>query len=259
MTAAAFPLTDEDRAPWLDRIGHLLADVAAHPDGAIVACSALRRVYRDHLRAIAGACLRFLFLKGDKAMMRARVAGRKGHYMPASLIDSQFATLETPEGEGDVVTLAADADLSQGMADAVIDAPVAWAWRSVRDSAASVRCRSSRRRRGRRTGLRFHRNRLWRPDPRSGYDVREAYFPERAMIGDGRETEQPFLYDAFISYRHVERDRLWAQWLIEALERYRVPKTLQQQGPGRRGCARYSATRTRSPLPPISTTRSRKR
>lgn len=50
------------------------------------------------------------------------------------------------------------------------------------------------------------------------------------MIGDGRETEQPFLYDAFISYRHVERDRLWAQWLIEALERYRVPKTLQQQG-----------------------------
>ena len=110
---AGIPLTDEDRAPWLDRIGHALADVADHPDGAVVACSALRRVYRDHLRAIVGASLRFLFLKGDKALMRSRVAGRKGHYMPASLIDSQFATLESPEGEADVVTLAADVDLSR--------------------------------------------------------------------------------------------------------------------------------------------------
>jgi gluconokinase len=116
---AGVPLTDEDRAPWLDRIGHLLVDVAAHPDGAIVACSALRRVYRDHLRAIVGPPLRFLFLKGDKAMMRARVAGRKGHYMPASLIDSQFATLESPEGEADVVTLSADVDLSHGLDEVI--------------------------------------------------------------------------------------------------------------------------------------------
>jgi gluconokinase len=108
---AGVPLTDADRAPWLDRIGALLADQAAHPGGAIVACSALRRVYRDHLRAIVGPPLRFLFLKGDKSMMRARVAARKNHYMPASLIDSQFATLESPEGEADVVTVAADVDL----------------------------------------------------------------------------------------------------------------------------------------------------
>jgi gluconokinase len=117
---AGVPLTDEDRAPWLDRIGHLLADVAAHPDGAIVACSALRRAYRDRLRAIVGPSLRFLFLKGDKALMRARVAGRKDHYMPASLIDSQFAALESPEGEADVVTLSADADLTRILA-ATID------------------------------------------------------------------------------------------------------------------------------------------
>jgi gluconokinase len=109
---AGIPLTDEDRAPWLDRIGALLADVAVHPDGAIVACSALRRAYRDRLRAAVGPSLRFLFLKGDKALMRSRVAERKGHYMPASLIDSQFATLESPEGEGDVVTIPADADFS---------------------------------------------------------------------------------------------------------------------------------------------------
>jgi gluconokinase len=110
---AGIPLNDEDRAPWLERIGHLLADAAAHPDGAIVACSALRRAYRDRLRALVGPPLRFLFLKGDKALMRSRVAERKGHYMPASLVDSQFAALESPEGESDVVTIPADADLSR--------------------------------------------------------------------------------------------------------------------------------------------------
>lgn len=112
---AGIALNDADRAPWLGRIGALLADAAAHPDGAIVACSALRRAYRDRLRAAAGPSLRFLFLKGDKALMRARVAGRKNHYMPASLIDSQFATLESPEGEPDVVTAPADMDLPRDL------------------------------------------------------------------------------------------------------------------------------------------------
>jgi gluconokinase len=110
---AGVPLNDDDRAPWLARIGALLTDSAAHPNGVVVACSALRRAYRDRLRAAAGPSLRFLFLKGDKDMMRARVAARKNHYMPASLIDSQFAALESPEGEGDVVTIPADADLAQ--------------------------------------------------------------------------------------------------------------------------------------------------
>jgi gluconokinase len=109
---AGIALTDGDRAPWLDRIGGFLADAAAHPEGAIVACSALKRAYRDRLRAAVGPALRFVFLKGDKALMRARVAQRKGHFMPASLIDSQFATLEAPEGEGDVVTLDAGEDVA---------------------------------------------------------------------------------------------------------------------------------------------------
>jgi gluconokinase len=116
---AGIPLTDEDRAPWLDRIGQTLANAADYPDGIVIACSALRRVYRDSLRAIVGPSLRFLFLNGDKALMRSRVAERKGHYMPASLIDSQFAALEPPEGEGDVVTLAADADLASDLDETI--------------------------------------------------------------------------------------------------------------------------------------------
>jgi gluconokinase len=113
---AGHALTDEDRWPWLDRIGATLADRAAHPSGLIIACSALRRAYRDRIRGEVGPALRFLFLDGDKALMRARVAGRKGHYMPASLIESQFATLEPPTSdETDVIRLPADADLEAAL------------------------------------------------------------------------------------------------------------------------------------------------
>jgi gluconokinase len=107
------PLNDEDRWPWLDRIGTALGDRLTHPQGLIVACSALRRAYRDRLRARVGATLRFLFLEGDEALMLHRVGDRKGHYMPASLVDSQFATLEDPTGESDVITLHANADLDK--------------------------------------------------------------------------------------------------------------------------------------------------
>jgi gluconokinase len=118
--ASGTPLTDQDRWPWLDRIGAALADPATHPRGLIVACSALRRAYRDRLRQRVGQALRFLFLEGDKALMRSRVARRKGHYMPASLIDSQFAALEDPGGESDVVAIAADADLDRDLSQAIV-------------------------------------------------------------------------------------------------------------------------------------------
>jgi gluconokinase len=114
-------LTDEDRKPWLDRIGAVLADQTAHPPGVIIACSALRRAYRDRLRARVGPSLRFLFLKGEKALMRERVARRLDHYMPASLIDSQFAALESPEAEQDVVTLAADCNFEAMLPDVIRD------------------------------------------------------------------------------------------------------------------------------------------
>ena len=107
---AGHALDDADRWPWLDRIGAALADPAA-PRGRVVASSALKRAYRDRLRAGAGPSLRFVYLDADPDLMRARVANRRGHYMPASLVDSQFAALEPPVGEKDVVTMAADADL----------------------------------------------------------------------------------------------------------------------------------------------------
>jgi gluconokinase len=105
--AAGGALTDEDRWPWLDRVGAALA----RGERTIVACSALRRAYRDRLRAAAGPGLRFVYLNADPETMRARVAGRRGHYMPASLVDSQFASLEPPTGEPDVIATPADADL----------------------------------------------------------------------------------------------------------------------------------------------------
>jgi gluconokinase len=100
-------LTDEDRWPWLDRIGAKLAE----GERTVVACSALRRAYRDRLRAAAGPKLRFVYLEATPEEMRARVASRVGHYMPASLVDSQFAALEPPDGEADVIATSADADL----------------------------------------------------------------------------------------------------------------------------------------------------
>jgi gluconokinase len=117
--ASGVPLTDADRTPWLDRVGGVLADAIAHPKGAVVACSALRRIYRDQLRGAVGPNLRFLYLHGSQELMHERVAERKGHYMPASLVASQFATLEDPSGEPDVVTMEANADLDQAIPDAI--------------------------------------------------------------------------------------------------------------------------------------------
>jgi gluconokinase len=105
------PLTDDDRWPWLDRIAAALREGVSRGVTTIVACSALRRVYRERLRIGAAGGLRFIYLRADRDLMRARVAGRRDHYMPASLVDSQFATLEPPDGEPDVVVMPADAEL----------------------------------------------------------------------------------------------------------------------------------------------------
>ena len=105
-------LTDEDRWPWLDRVGATLA----RGPRVIVACSALRRVYRDRLRAAAGPSLRFVYIDADIETMRERVARRRGHYMPASLVDSQFAALERPTGEPDVITAPPEARLPASIA-----------------------------------------------------------------------------------------------------------------------------------------------
>ncbi len=125
---AGIALTDEDRWPWLDRIASELAARDRFPAGLAIACSALKRSYRDRLRRGAPG-VRFLFLHGSPALIASRLAARKGHFMPSTLLDSQLQTLELPAGdEHDVVWLD-------------IDRPA----RSViREAARLLRARSSR-------------------------------------------------------------------------------------------------------------------
>ncbi|NUB45602.1 gluconokinase [Fertoebacter nigrum] len=85
------PLTDDDRWPWLDRVAQALA---APP--VIIGCSALKRAYRERIRAGAGGPVRFVHLHGSRDLIAGRMAARQGHYMPLSLLDSQFAALEPP-------------------------------------------------------------------------------------------------------------------------------------------------------------------
>jgi len=112
------PLDDTDRGPWLDAIG---AHLAAHEGiGCVVTCSALKRAYRDRLRAAAPG-LRLVFLQGDLALVAARQAARQGHFMPASLIASQFATLEPPAPE-EAATMLDVAATPDALAEAAITA-----------------------------------------------------------------------------------------------------------------------------------------
>ena len=98
--AAGIPLTDTDRWPWLDRLAAEMGAIERAGGHAVLACSALRQAYRDRL-AVAGD-VRFVHLRGDRATIAARVAARPGHYMPATLVDSQFAALELPAEAIDV-------------------------------------------------------------------------------------------------------------------------------------------------------------
>jgi gluconokinase len=89
------PLTDDDRAGWLRALALRIREAKDAGTGLVLTCSALKRSYRDVLRAEA-AELRFVFLRGPRALIADRLAGRRGHYMPPSLLDSQLATLEEP-------------------------------------------------------------------------------------------------------------------------------------------------------------------
>lgn len=102
--SAGIALTDEDRAPWLARIGEVLKAHAA-TGGAVVSCSALKKAYRDRLRNSAGVRLVFVYMEGSRALLESRMTTRPGHFMPASLLDSQLSVLEPPVGENDVLTV----------------------------------------------------------------------------------------------------------------------------------------------------------
>ncbi len=105
---AGIALTDDDRWPWLDRVAASLAKDAP----VIIGCSALKRAYRDRLRAGADGTVTFVHLSGSRAVIEARMAARTGHYMPISLLDSQFAALEAP-GPDEALTVDVDQPLPQ--------------------------------------------------------------------------------------------------------------------------------------------------
>ena len=94
-------LTDDDRAGWLDVLAH---ELARHPHGAVLTCSSLKKSYRDRLRA-ATPGLKFVHLSLPLEEAQRRVAARPGHFYPPSLVASQFAALENPDGEDGVVVV----------------------------------------------------------------------------------------------------------------------------------------------------------
>jgi gluconokinase len=110
--SAGHALDDHDRYPWLEKVGEWLA---AHPDGGVMSCSALKRKYRDQLRHHAPH-LRFVLLEGSFEVISRRQASRPGHFMPASLLRSQFATLEQLQPDEDGVVI----DVDQSV-DAIVE------------------------------------------------------------------------------------------------------------------------------------------
>jgi gluconokinase len=102
---AGIPLTDKDRWPWLAPWAEELPAAAELKGVAVGACSALKRAYRNHLTRAAGEPILFVFLEGSEALIAGRIAGRVHEYMPASLLSSQFATLEAPGPDENVLAL----------------------------------------------------------------------------------------------------------------------------------------------------------
>ena len=114
--AAGTPL-DDDRWPWLEIVGRTLHEHGERREGLVVACSALKRVYRERIRSQAPSAL-FLHLDGTVEVLTRRIEGRSGHFMPAALLESQIETLEPlAQEEGGYVL-----NIDQPVADMVDDA-----------------------------------------------------------------------------------------------------------------------------------------
>lgn len=100
--ASGVPLTDADRWPWLAQVGAWVREHTDAGQSGLITCSALKRSYRDALR---GEHVVFVYLAGDRELIAARLAVRHGHFMPAALLDSQFATLEPPGPDERSITI----------------------------------------------------------------------------------------------------------------------------------------------------------
>ena len=116
--SAGHPLTDEDRWPWLQAIADEIDRSSAAGERAVIACSALKRAYRDIL--VHGRDdVRIVFLDGTQDLIAARLAARKDHFMPPGLLDSQFATLERPGAIERPITVSIDAPVERIVDDIV--------------------------------------------------------------------------------------------------------------------------------------------
>lgn len=116
--SAGHPLTDEDRWPWLQAIADEIDRVCAAGEHAVIACSALKRAYRDILVHDRDD-VRIVFLDGTQDLIAGRLATRKGHFMPSGLLDSQFATLERPDAAERPLTVSIDASVETIVDDIV--------------------------------------------------------------------------------------------------------------------------------------------
>jgi gluconokinase len=123
---AGEPLTDDDRYPWLQKVGQWLT---GHRGGGVVSCSALKRTYRDQLRTHC-ASIQFLYLSGSPELISSRISERPGHFMPAALLQSQLDALEPLGPDEPGVTV----DISQGVEDIVDDFLAGVATRQGTDS-----------------------------------------------------------------------------------------------------------------------------
>ena len=111
--AQGTPLTDDDRKPWLTLLADQIINWQAE-GGAVLACSALKQSYRDILSSTTENSVKFVYLKGDKAVLTARLTNRNNHFMPANLLTSQLATLEPPE---DAITVSLEKTVEEIISD----------------------------------------------------------------------------------------------------------------------------------------------
>ena len=119
---AGIALTDEDRWPWLEKLATALHEAADKKGATVGACSALKRAYRDFLVEKAGEPILFVYLQGSRETIAERMARRKHEYMPTSLLDSQFATLEVPDPASENVLIAPVTDSVEKLTQTVTKA-----------------------------------------------------------------------------------------------------------------------------------------
>ncbi len=106
------PLTDADRQGWLESLGEIVARSLKQDEFAVVTCSALKASYREKLNSAGDARVHFVFITASKALLEERLSHRTGHFMPATLLDSQLATLEVPK---EALTISAEDEVEKNV------------------------------------------------------------------------------------------------------------------------------------------------